>query len=101
MLVDTGPSGLFGPTTGRSAETFAAYGIAADSIDAVMLPHAHVDQIGSMVVDGRPAHPAAEVYRDRRDVAEFTTFAAGTCKPDVLHSSFAATARLVEGLPRA
>ncbi len=100
ILVDSGPAGTVSPTTGYLPGTLEMLGVAASSIDAVILSHAHVDHIAGMVAGGRNNYPNAEVYIDRRDVATFTDPAMLARAPEITHSSFAATEELVSLYPR-
>jgi glyoxylase-like metal-dependent hydrolase (beta-lactamase superfamily II) len=100
ILVDSGPAGTVSPTTGYLPGTLETLGVAATSIDAVILSHAHVDHIAGMVAGGRNNYPNAEVYIDRRDVATFTDPGMLARAPEITHSSFAATEQLVSLFPR-
>jgi len=100
ILVDSGPAGTVSPTTGWLPGTLEALGVAAGSIDAVILSHAHVDHIAGMVAGGRANYPNAEVYIDRRDVATFTDPGMLARAPAITRSSFAATEQLVSLYPR-
>lgn len=100
ILVDSGPAGTVSPTSGWLPGTLESLGVAASSIDAVILSHAHVDHIAGMVAGGRNNYPNAEVYIDRRDVATFTDPAMLARAPKITHSSFAATEQLVSLYPR-
>lgn len=100
ILVDSGPAGTVSPTSGYLPGSLQALGVAATSIDAVILTHAHVDHIGGMVAGGRNNYPNAEVYIDRRDVATFTDPSMLARAPAITHSSFAATEQLVALYPR-
>lgn len=99
ILVDTGPAGTIGENTGRLPAALAAVGVAPADIDAVILTHTHFDHISGMVAGGSAVYPGADVYVDRRDLAYFTDPAARTAAPDFLHSSFDATAALVQAYP--
>lgn len=100
ILVDSGPAGTVSATSGWLPGTLESLGVAADSIDAVILSHAHVDHIAGMVAGGRNNYPNAEVYIDRRDVATFTDPGMLARAPAITHSSFAATEQLVALYPR-
>jgi glyoxylase-like metal-dependent hydrolase (beta-lactamase superfamily II) len=59
VLVDTG-AGNLAPTTGKLMANLHAAGITAESIDTVILTHAHADHIGGNVTgEGKPAFPNA------------------------------------------
>lgn len=51
VLVDTGAGNTFGPTVGYLLNHLTAAGIEADSIDTVVLTHAHADHIGGILND--------------------------------------------------
>jgi glyoxylase-like metal-dependent hydrolase (beta-lactamase superfamily II) len=100
ILVDSGPAGTVSATSGYLPGTLEALGVAATSIDAVILSHAHVDHIAGMVAGGRNNYPNAEVYIDRREVATFTDPVMLARAPEITHSSFAANEQLVSLYPR-
>lgn len=100
ILVDSGPAGTVSPTSGYLPGTLETLGVAAADIDAVILSHAHVDHIAGMVAGDRNNYPNAEVYIDRRDVATFTDAGIRAQAPEITHSSFDATERLVSLYPR-
>ena len=100
ILVDTGPAGGIGEHTGKLPGALSAIGIAPEDIDAVILTHTHFDHISGAIAGGRAVYANAEVYVDRRDVAQFTDPAARSRAPDFLHSSFDTTAELVRLYPR-
>jgi glyoxylase-like metal-dependent hydrolase (beta-lactamase superfamily II) len=97
VLIDSGNPGT--PTTGRLPAALAALGVSPGDIDAVLVTHMHVDHIGGLIVDGRPAFPNAEIYIHRDDVAYFTDPARAAAAPALLKTSFA-TAAQVAKLPR-
>jgi glyoxylase-like metal-dependent hydrolase (beta-lactamase superfamily II) len=61
VLIDTG-IGPFAPTTGHLLENLRAAGIEPESIDVVILTHAHPDHIGTTIdAEGKPAFPNARI----------------------------------------
>ncbi|MDJ0992658.1 MAG: MBL fold metallo-hydrolase [Dinoroseobacter sp.] len=100
ILVDTGPAGGIGEHTGKLPSALEAIGVSSTDIDAVILTHTHFDHISGAIAGGRAVYAEAEVYVDRRDVAQFTDPAARSRAPDFLHSSYDATAGLVRLYPR-
>ena len=100
ILVDTGPAGNIGENTGKLPAALSAFGVTPEDIDAVILTHTHFDHISGAIAGGRAVYGGAEVYVDRRDIAQFTDPGLRSRAPDFLHSSFDATAELVRLYPR-
>ncbi len=67
VLIDTGASGLFGPTLGKLAANLKAAGYQPDQVDEVYITHMHPDHVGGLMVDGKMAFPNAVVRADKHD----------------------------------
>lgn len=77
MGTGTKASTMFGTEAGQLGRSLAAAGIAPDSIDAVVLTHAHCDHAWGLAdAEGRPAFPNARVVASRRTLDEWTALAA-------------------------
>ena len=75
VLFDTGMGldKLFGPTTGMLQPTLHQAGINPDSIDAVVMSHAHIDHCGGLIgADGKPNFPNAQFYLAESDFKYWT-----------------------------
>ena len=67
VLVDTGASGLFGPTLGRVLANLKAAGYSPEQVDEVVITHMHGDHIGGTGADGKANFPNATLRLDKRD----------------------------------
>lgn len=73
VLIDTGAGGELGPELGRLAANLAVAGVAPESVDAIVLTHAHPDHIGGIVrADGSLAFPNAQVFVAEREWRHWT-----------------------------
>jgi glyoxylase-like metal-dependent hydrolase (beta-lactamase superfamily II) len=69
VLVDAGSGATLGPHTGHLLEGLSAAGVAADSIDDVLITHLHPDHCGGLVTgDGEPVYHRAVVHVARAEV---------------------------------
>lgn len=63
VLIDSGAGQLFGNTAGYLAQNLKSAGIEPESIDTVLITHAHGDHIGGLIsADGTLTYPNAEYY---------------------------------------
>ena len=67
VLIDSGASGLFGPTLGKLAANLKAAGYTPEQVDEVYITHLHPDHVGGLMVDGKVAFPNAIVRADKHD----------------------------------
>jgi glyoxylase-like metal-dependent hydrolase (beta-lactamase superfamily II) len=67
VLVDTGASGLFGPTLGRMLANLKASGYNPEQVDEIVITHMHGDHIGGTAADGKAVFPNATLRLDKRD----------------------------------
>lgn len=88
VLVDSGASGLFGPTLGRLPAGLAALGVAPEDIDAVLVTHLHLDHIGGLLKDGAPAFPNASLHVSQADIDFWTDEARTAAAPEDFRAFF-------------
>ncbi|MDO9435801.1 MAG: MBL fold metallo-hydrolase [Hydrogenophaga sp.] len=67
VLVDTGASGLFGPTLGKLQANLKAAGYQPEQVDAVVITHMHADHVGGLMAGDQRAFPNATVHADQHD----------------------------------
>ncbi|MBD2099481.1 MBL fold metallo-hydrolase [Leptolyngbya sp. FACHB-261] len=73
ILIDTGSGRELGPTLGRLAANLRAAGVPPETIDTVILTHAHPDHIGGILTAyGRLAYPNARYYISKAEWAFWT-----------------------------
>jgi glyoxylase-like metal-dependent hydrolase (beta-lactamase superfamily II) len=70
VLVDTGSGILFGPTVGKLLSNLKASGYRPEQVDEIYVTHMHVDHVGGLVADGKPAFPNA-IVRAAQQEADF------------------------------
>jgi glyoxylase-like metal-dependent hydrolase (beta-lactamase superfamily II) len=63
VLIDTGAGNTFGPSVGYLASNLEAAGVPVDTIDTIIITHAHPDHIGGILDDsGNPVFANASYY---------------------------------------
>jgi glyoxylase-like metal-dependent hydrolase (beta-lactamase superfamily II) len=63
VLIDSGAGGSFGPTAGFAAQHLREAGIDPESIDTLLISHAHGDHVGGIVsAEGAFIYPNAKYY---------------------------------------
>lgn len=67
ILVDAGTGGFNG-WGGRFPVALAAAGIEPDSVDTILMSHAHVDHVGGLTLHGVPVFSKAEVVVNEADL---------------------------------
>ncbi|MEO6016300.1 MAG: MBL fold metallo-hydrolase [Polaromonas sp.] len=67
VLIDTGASGLFGPTLGGLQANLKASGYQPEQVDEIYITHLHPDHVGGLMTNGTMAFPNAVVRVDKAD----------------------------------
>ncbi len=67
VLIDTGASGLFGPTLGKLLINLKAAGYQPEQVDEVYITHMHGDHLGGLMAGDKMAFPNAIVRADKHD----------------------------------
>ena len=67
ILIDTGTSGLFGPSLGKLINNLKSSGYEPAQIDEIYLTHMHPDHVGGLAADGKALFSNAIVRADQRD----------------------------------
>lgn len=63
LLFDTGPAGLFGPTSGHVSKAFAEAGIDPQAVTDLFISHSHGDHAGGLVnAEGKLVYPKATIH---------------------------------------
>ena len=90
VLVDTGAGANFGHVLGATKARLAAAGVAPESIDTVLLTHAHGDHVGGLLdAAGGAAFPNAELVIDARETAFWLDKDIEAKAPDMARQGFA------------
>jgi len=61
LLIDTGASGLFGPTLGKVVANLKASGYKPEQVDEIYITHMHPDHVGGLVAGDKAVFPNAVV----------------------------------------
>ncbi len=105
LLFDTGPAGLFGPTSGHLAKALAEASIDPQSVTDIFISHSHGDHAGGLVnAEGKLTYPNATIHIARPEwdfMSSNEQYKAWipTLQPKV--DAFAPGAELVPGVVRA
>lgn len=97
VLIDAGTGPGFIDTADRLPGNLAAAGVAADSVDAVVATHLHVDHVGGMVgADGAPRFPNAELVANPADIAFWSDAGIAARAPAEAQPFFAVARRVLD-----
>jgi glyoxylase-like metal-dependent hydrolase (beta-lactamase superfamily II) len=70
VLIDSGTGGAMGPVLGHAPERLAALGVAPESIDTILVTHAHVDHVNGLLNEaGGARYPNAELVINAAETA--------------------------------
>jgi len=72
LLVDAGGGTLLGPEPGNLPQVLARLGVTPESVDTVLVTHAHRDHVGGLAPAGKAAFPRATVCIARAEHAFWT-----------------------------
>ncbi|MGV7207351.1 MBL fold metallo-hydrolase [Oxalobacteraceae bacterium A2-2] len=67
VLVDTGASGLFGPTLGQLLANLKASGYQPEQVDEIYITHFHPDHVGGLSANGKLVFPNAVLRGGKAD----------------------------------
>lgn len=81
VLIDSG-LGSGSPRKGNTIEAMKKAGIAPESIDIVLVTHAHFDHIGGLIIGGKAAYPNAKLYISKNELSTFDDAAFGKMPVD-------------------
>lgn len=99
LLFDVGSGGRFQDTAGHLAANLEAAGIAADSIDTVVISHAHPDHCWGLLDEfDEPAFPQAEVLIGSAEHAFWTDEGLPARLPETMQAMAAGAKRQLEGV---
>ncbi len=63
LLFDTGPAGLFGPTSGHVSKAFAEAAIDPQTVTDIFISHSHGDHVGGLAnAEGKLTYPNATIH---------------------------------------
>ena len=82
VLIDTGGSPHFQPTMGALGAQLAAAGVAAESVDAVLMTHLHPDHTGGLAGATGAMFPGAELVVHEKEIAFWTDPATRAALPE-------------------
>lgn len=90
ILVDTGCGTAFGPAMGKSRDKLAGLGIAAASIETILITHAHVDHVCGLIDgEGKAIFGNAEIVLHEAESAFWLSEENAASAPDAAKDAFA------------
>jgi glyoxylase-like metal-dependent hydrolase (beta-lactamase superfamily II) len=89
VLVDTGCGTAFGPTMGGFGPRLASLGVKPESVETILITHAHVDHVSGLVTaKGAAAYPNADLYINEAETAFWMDASAMAKAPEGMKDSF-------------
>jgi glyoxylase-like metal-dependent hydrolase (beta-lactamase superfamily II) len=102
ILVDTGASGAFGPTSGHLLTNLKASGYSPDQVDVVLLTHLHPDHInGLLTPEGALAFPKATIMTAKTECDFWLSPEKAAQAPDAAKDTFTNARRVAEACQKA